>query len=200
MDASPALKVWITRPTAHEILMGGERELQMWLTRPHYSHCSFDACLSDPSGAPRYHDTGWRSEGADNGVRVKPLLKQHDALRKAVWDEVFLSVCPVGMSYAEGVAWHNTQRGEESFDGYPITLWHNLTDDRAWEGKCNTAAKRFLLEVDLFNATVKRVRPLVMLRRAPDAPVPALVATDAITPELAAEYWHPAPDAELVPF
>lgn len=191
---------WITRPSSHEILMGGDRHLLLWMERPHYSHAAkaSDLCLrSDPR---RYRDRGWIGR-RDQGVRAKPLLKQCATLRAAVWDEVFLSVCPKGMTLGEGQVWSETQRGNEVFDGMPITLWHQLTDDRDWEGKCNVSHKRFLLEVDLLSQTVRRVTPLVALRRTTEEEaLPGVVESDSIDPALAVEVWHTAPDPDRMPF
>lgn len=195
-----SLTVWVTRPGAHEILIGGHRELLMWLQRPCYSHAAFDADLPTQDGKRRYHDFGWRAQRCD-GQRMKPLFKQHARLGEAVWREVFLSLCPRGMPYAEGLIWQATPRGEEQFDGAPITLWHSLTDDRAWEAKCNTSHKRMLLEVDLLTCGVRRVSPSVLLRRGSELETPpGWVETDDISDELALEYWHAGPDPDLMPF
>lgn len=195
------LLVWITRPHSHEILMGGDRNLTLWTARPYYSHAAKLHDFKTRDGGDRYVDLGWEGKRQGRGIRAKPLLKQNAALRSAVWQEVFLSVCPKGMTLDEGQAWSETQRGNEWFDGSAITLWHNLKDDDAWEAKCNISHKRFLLEVDLLSLTVKRVAPLVLLRRSStDDQIPDSLHTDAIDPALAVEYWHSGVDPDRIPF
>jgi hypothetical protein len=191
------LTVWITRPNAYEILMGGERDLRLWLVKPHYSHRSWDAHLPDVNDMDRYRDEGWSSESPS--VRVKPLLRQHQVLRDAVWREVFVSVCPKGMDYEQGDAWHRAQRGDEVFDGKPVTMWHELSDDKLWEAKCNTPMKRFLLEVDLLTLAVRRVAPMVIPRSTYNATGVEWAQTDEISPELATEVWHPCDPATGLP-
>lgn len=195
------LLVWITRPGSYEVLMHGDRHLSLWTERPRYSHSALLHDLRGRDGAPKYKDQGWLAHRQHFGAPAKPLLKQSQTLRDAVWDQVFLSLCPKGLDLDRGRQWSETPRGDEVFDGHAITLWHELIDDRGWEGKCNTAHKRFLLEVDLLTQTVRRIAPLVVLRRgSTDEPPPDVLETDAIDPALAVEVWHTGEDPDRIPF
>ena len=189
------LSVWITRPDSHEILMGGDRHLKVWFNRPAYIH--HPQTYETGRGEYKFVDQGWRADSDDYGKDVKPLLKQDPELRKLIWQEVYLSVGPRGMSIPEIEAWEVivTKPDPE----FPTTNWHNLTDDREWEGKCNTCHKRFLLEVDLRSNTVKRIIPSVVYRQEPGQPPSKWIETDECPYELAFEYYH-KPNGLEIPF
>ncbi len=200
-----SLIVYVTRPGAYEIFMGGYRSLQVWLVRPCYSHESFSTGEPDRDGKDQYRDEGWLPQRSS--LRIKPLLKQSKPLWDAVWHEVFLSVCPKGMDDEAGTAWCSgtrpAQPGDLGVRNGRVANWRFLADDREWEGRCNTSHKRFLLEVDLLSATARRVAPRVHLRRLYDGHLVGeseWVETDQITSEMATEYWHSQAGPNSVPF
>lgn len=178
--------------------MGGSRNLEGWFTEPHYSHRSI---LRDfRPDVEEYIDTGWRAHLVSR-QRVEKFLKQDMDLFNKIWDEVFLSVLPKGMNMEEGVKWEQTPKADgEVFDGWVITNWHLLLDDRQWEGKCNTCHKRFLLRVDLRAGTVERIDPLVFPRGTPGGAVPSGLRTSECSPEHATEFVHAAGTEDGVPF
>ena len=183
------LKVYITRPPAYEIYMGGKRDLRVWLDKPYYSHQSR---RDDFHGKVRYTDDGWRAAFC-SGRRFKPLYEQDPRLVEVVWPHVFLSVCPQGMSYEQGLAWADTPSPtpEDATD----TLYGQLFSDKEWEGKCNTCFKRFLLELDLRTYEVQRIKPGILLRFAN-----RWTYTDEIDAKLAVELFHSPEDIDDIPF
>ena len=188
--------IYITRPNAHEIYMGGIRSLMMWVQEPSYSHSSL---ANELGSETRYVDQGW-SAPHSSGVLARYLLKQDEDLLSAVWKEVFTSLCPSGMSYDAGVKWANVVvKPDVEFE---ITNYHQLSDDREWEAKCNVCNKRFLLEVNLRTCEVKRIPPLVHFRqRTENDPIQReWIRTDQATFLDATEYWHEKPGLDDIPF
>lgn len=183
------LLVYITRPYAYEIYMGGKRDLSVWLEKPYYSHQS----RSYELGTDTYYvDIGWRSAFATR-QRAKLLFEQDERLLEVIWPEVFLSICPKGMSYEEGKVWADTP--DPSKDDPDDTLYRALYEDKEWEGKCNTSHKRFLLEVDLRSYAVRRITPGVSLRNSH-----AWAYTDEIDPKLAVQHFHNLDEIDDIPF
>ncbi len=188
--------VYITRPEAYEIFMGGKRSVLMWVQEPYYSHVSRSNNILNEV---RYVDRGWYSPHT-HGVLARFILKQDDALLEAVWKEIFWSVCPKGMTYEEGVEWANTVVKDDP--EFPLTNYHSLTDDKEWEGKCNVCHKRFLLEVNLRTNEVKRTMPGVSLRRRSEADIipKGWIHTDQASFLDATEYWHTELGPDDIPF
>ena len=183
------LKVYITRPYAYEIYMGGKRDLRVWLEKPYYSHQS----RSYELGSKTYYvDDGWRAAFAA-GQRFKMLIEQDEKLLEVVWPHVFLSICPKGMTYEEGKIWADTPDPTE--EDPTDTKYRLLFSDKEWEGKCNTCHKRFLLELDLRTYEVQRINPGVGLRHSH-----GWVYTDEIDPKLAVEYYHDPDELDDIPF
>lgn len=190
--------MYITRPESGEILMGGSRHLEGWFTEPHYSHHSVLRDLRPD--VEEYIDAGWKAHLVYR-QRVDRFLKQDMELFNKIWDEVFLSVLPKGMTLEEGLQWEKTPKSDgEEFDGYAITNWHLLLDDRQWEGKCNTCYKRFLLRVDLRAGTVERIDPLVFPRATPECMSPAGLRTSECSFEHAIEFIHETDTEDGIPF
>ncbi len=183
------LKVYITRPDAYEIYMGGKRDLRVWLEKPYYSHQSRTHELHNEV---RYVDDGWRA-AFSTGARFKLLFEQDRRLLDVVWPLVFLSVCLKGMTYEEGEKWANTP--DPTPEDPEDTLYRQLFSDKEWEGKCNTSHKRFLLELDLRTYEVQRIKPGVSLRFES-----GWTFTDEIDPKLAVEYFHPPEDIDDISF
>lgn len=169
--------------------MGGHRNLAIWLEQPSYSHQSRSNGMPDKN---QFVDRGWVT-ALTTGQRAKFLLGQDLALLDAVWHEVFLSVCPKGMTYDEGVAWAQTPAPSE-FDP-DETLYRALFEDKEWEAKCNTCHKRFLLEVNLRTNEVRRIKPSIDLRGKG-----GWVVTGEIDPALAIEYYHDPATVDDIPF
>jgi hypothetical protein len=171
--------VYITRPEASEVYLGGKRHLDVWLQEPHYDHRPrFDGC--------HYTDAGWSATHCmPQAARL--LLSQDHALLEAVMDQVVLSVYPAGMNAAQGEAWSNGQTD----DGDP--MWRTLYTDKEWETRCNRCHKRFLLKVDLRTNQVELVTPFVIIGRF------SYTTTD-ITPELALQRYHDVSSEDIIPF
>lgn len=182
------LLVYITRPDAYEIYMGGKRDLRVWLEKPYYSHQSRTSGLRDD----QFVDDGWRAAFA-TGQKAKLLFEQDKQLLDVVWPHIFLSICPKGMTYEEGKVWADapSPTDEDPED----TNYRLLFSDREWEGKCNTSHKRFLLELDLRTYEVKRIKPGVSLRFEH-----GWTYTDEIDAKLAVEYYHGPGDTDDIPF
>lgn len=171
--------VYITRPEASEVYMGGKRHLDAWLQEPYYDHRPrFDGSF--------YTDAGWSATHCQ-GQPARLLLTQDPALLEAVMDRVICSVYPSGMDPAQGEAWSN----QLTADGDP--MWRTLFTDRDWEARCNRCHKRFLLKVDLRTNQVELVTPFVIIGRF------SYTTTD-ITSELALQRYHDARSEDVIPF
>lgn len=183
------LIVYITRPTAYEIYMGGKRDISVWWDRPSYSHQSrsYELC-----GKTHYVDDGWRA-AFGTGQRAKLMFEQDERLLEVVWPEIFLSICPKGMTYEQGLEW--SERPDPTAEDPGDRAYRQLFYDRQWEAKCNTCHKRFLLTLDLRSYEVQRIQPAVNLRFNP-----GWFHTDHISDKLAVEYYHGPDDIDDVPF
>lgn len=190
------LIVYMTRPEAYEVFMGGKRDIRMWVQEPAYSHASRSY---EVVGKQRYVDRGWHAPHT-SGVLARDLLKQDKELLEAVWKEIFWSILPQGMTYEDGYEWADTITKPDP--EFPVTNYHLLTDDKEWEGKCNVCHKRFLLKVDLRSNQVERVIPHVELRRrSTDEPlIHGWVTTDQASFIDATEYWHAELGPDDIPF
>ena len=191
------LYIYITRPYAYEIYMGGKRDLQLWWEKPSYSHMSVE--YDGVGGRVHYIDRGWAAPHSV-GSRASKFISSDEQLLGAVWDEIFLSVLPKGMTYEEGLIWQD----EPQINGYgqPDNKYHLLFDDKEWEAKCNTCFKRFLLKVDIRSNTVERIKPLVDERDTLNNTgyQRGWKETDEILPFFATERYHVDTGADFIPF
>lgn len=174
------LIVYITRPDAYEVYMGGKRRLELWLQEPYYDHRP----VSNDNG--KYVDRGWTAMHCqDQPARL--VLSQDEHLLETVMEFVIMSLYPKGMDLDKGTYW------SEKFDESGDQGWRTLFKDKDWEGKCNTCFKRFLLKVDLRSNKVEKVVPYVVLNGAH-------VTSDDITPELATQRYHDPDSIDIIPF
>lgn len=174
------LIVYITRPDAYEVYMGGKRRLDFWLQEPYYDHRP----ASDDMGG--YIDTGWSAPHC-SPQPARLLLSQDDQLLETVMELVVMSLYPKGMDLDKGTYW-SEKLNEEGDLG-----WRALFTDKDWEGKCNTCYKRFLLKVDLRTNKVERVTPYVVL-------TDAHFTTEDISFELATQRYHSPDSKDIIPF
>lgn len=174
------LNVYITRPDAYEVYMGGKRRLELWLQEPHYDHRPMD----NEDG--QYVDRGWTATHCQPQP-ARLILSQDKELLETVMEFVIMSLYPKGMDLDKGFYW--SEKIDESGD----QGWRTLFKDKEWEGKCNTCFKRFLLKVDLRNNKVEKVLPYVVLNDA-------YVTADDITFELATQLYHDPDSIDIIPF
>lgn len=174
------LIVYITRPDAYEVYMGGKRHLDLWLQEPHYDH------RPKSNGDGRYVDTGWTATHCVPSP-ARHILNQDEGLLETVMEFVVMSLYPKGMDLDKGTFW------AEKLNAEGDQGWRTLFTDREWEGKCNTCFKRFLLKVDLRKNTVEKVVPYVVLNGAH-------VTSDDISFELATQYYHDPNSVDIIPF
>jgi hypothetical protein len=139
-----------------------------------------------------YTDIGWIAVHS-TGQKAKLLLKQDKKLREIVWHEVFLSLCPQGMTYEQGVEWADTAVKTDNSDD--DVLYDLALKDKEWEANCNTCHKRFLLQLNLRTYEAQRIVPEVALRHNH-----GLFHTDQIDARLAIEQYHSIEDIDDIPF
>lgn len=191
--------VYITRPTAAEIYLGGMRGVQLWLHEPMYRHSS---TLLRATGS-QYVDTGWTDTAGVGSLRCKGFLKQSKALQLAIWQEIFLSLLPKGLTLDEADAWASQPDNKGSAGGAQMRdRWYR---DPRWEALCNTSHKRFLLRVDLASGNVGRIAPRVELKGGtaslePQVSTINITRTDLIDEALALELVHVVADPWAIPF
>lgn len=140
------MRLWITRPSAVEVFMGGLRGTMAWLSMPAFSHRPTipDFNLYQPDGgqlfASVYREEGWVSEVG--GVPASPFLKQDEAVKAAV-GEFMIRSCLI--------------------EGWDFVDWNMTNVDRilspGYENDCAVHWKRFLLEIDLKTHGVVLVEP-----------------------------------------
>lgn len=174
------LVVYITRPDAYEVYMGGKRRLELWLQEPHYDHRPIANDLGN------YVDRGWTAAHC-MPQPARLLINQDEGLMETVMEFVIMSLYPKGMDLDKGTYW--SEKLDESGD----QGWRTLFKDRDWEGKCNTCFKRFLLKVDLRRSTVELVVPYVILNDA-------YCTSSDISFELATQRYHDSNDPDILPF
>lgn len=184
------LTVWLTRPHAYEIYMGGDRHLELWLEKPCYMHTPNYTDGKWPDGSPRHVDAGWTSP--NGSVTAKSLLKQDNELYVKVWQQVLFSCAPRGHSFEESLIFCDST---EPVDGSVAPHWRTLYKDKEWEAQCNMSHKRFLLQIDLRSNEVERILPAWMGREKEE-----WVTSDEIDPKRAVEYYHPQEEGSGVPF
>lgn len=170
------MKIWITRPYAYEVNMGGWRSCKLHIVKPFYDHRTRYDDFMD-----RLEEYGWYY-GNHTGVSyVKDFLKQDKELMSKVWLLIFESVSP-----------------KEETD-IPWEIWYdNLFSDDEWELKCKINYKRTLIEVDLYSKTCYLVKPEVYYDDNE-----ARIETLDIPDELALLTNYPFPEEErgqLIPF
>lgn len=147
------MKIWITRPSACEVYMGGMRSIGFWVQKPRYDHRLKEheiyQHIDNPNdGIVVYQEVGW-SYGNSYEIPGKAFLKQEKTIFDRVWDKVRISVCPPDVDADQ---WSEDMKN-----------WHQLVDDNYWEAQCRLSKKRFLLEVDICAKTVEFVEPEIVL-------------------------------------
>ncbi|MDU8351179.1 hypothetical protein RYA05_04620 [Pseudomonas syringae pv. actinidiae] len=93
-----------------------------------------------------YHENGWTSESG--GVIARSFLKQDKDLLARVWDYIYQSCMPLGFDKPLGTP-------------LPAADYERLLD-RNYDRFCLNHWKRFLLEVDLRQDSLKIVAPRIM--------------------------------------
>lgn len=184
--------LYVTRPYAYEIYMGGWRNMRVWTDEPQYFH--------GPGRHDAFYGTserGWSDFDDLHGSRAKPLFKDDPLLGEAIWREVFWSVLPKGMTAEEGETWWKEQ---SDFDSRRDDNWHNLFADRNWEAKCNLCHKRFLLKIDVRNSTVERIAPRVYLPNWFATPDQRIIRTFECETEELAIRLKVRPEEEDIPW
>lgn len=147
------MKVWITRPYCVEVCMGGLRSVDVWVEKPFFDQRpmthDFDLyCLDTKKHfAEVYQEQGWYTPSGR--CRAKRFLKQDEAILRQVWALIQHSLAPVDNAY------------QDAHPPSPDEYDHLM--DPAYEMKCRIHWKRFLLELDLRNETVKVVEAEVLL-------------------------------------
>lgn len=128
------MKVWVTRPEAYEVYMGGWRSVQMYIVKPFYDHR-----LKSSYGM--VFEYGWYYGNHQPISYAKDFFKQDEELKLKIFDRILWSV----------------NIYDDNEDDY-----HKLFEDRERELTCNINYKRMLLEVDLRTKTVNFVLPEVL--------------------------------------
>lgn len=161
------MKVWMTRPECGEVYMGGLRSVDVWVEKPFFDHrpMKHDFDLYCPESkqhfAEVYREHGWYTRSGS--VRAKRFLKQDPAIRDKVW-----ALIQESLVYADCADPHRRLNDDE----------YDQLMDPAHEMKCRIHWKRFLIELDLREDTVKVVEPEVLLDdRQPRAYYPMTVDT-----------------------
>lgn len=200
------LKVWITRPDSHEVLMGGLRSVQLWVAEPMYCHLPEAQQMGGAGEAPRYTDHGWLDRNTGS-ICAKALLKQDPELLSRVWDKIVWSCAPRGMGLQEAQHWGvSPTEGDEDPPAKSAGRvgWHRLTDDLRWEARCNRSHKRLLIQVGLRSGLVECIVPRVQLRDdwtgGEKSSAPAMSRSLDISDDLAVEYWHAPNQHTDLPF
>lgn len=183
--------VWMTRPDAYEVYMGGDRSMDLWITRPAYSHVDVE---DDFMGRKMFRDTGWCAAHS-TAQRGRYLLKQDSALHFNVMHEVVSSLVPFDLPHdVDPYVWADTRLSGED------TNWRLLYLDRDWEQKCRVCYKRFLLEVNLRTNEVNRIDPQVFLRVEDAEDQRTSIITSSITPALASYKKRDIAGSDFIPF
>lgn len=174
--------------------MGGDRKLQLWLEKPSYLHSPRSNDRNWPSGKPISVDMGWTAPS--RSIEAKPLINQDEALRKKIWEQVLLSCAPKGMASVEqAIEFAHSTAAVLNNDSSPT--WRDLFTNRQWEDECNTAHKRFLLEIDLRSNHVQRIIPAWSGRGADGH---EWHTSDQMGSMSASEYYHPEEESDGIPF
>ena len=149
------MKVWITRPQAYEVWMGGLRHVVAWLAEPSYSHQPHNH-WKDGRMATEFRDFGWFAGSSDSPTAAKPLLKQDEQLLGQVWEWLLWSIAPKGTDRRAAIAlWEdqvarlNDGRACHAGQDGSVAPGQGVYRDEDWEARCNLSHKRFLLEVDV---------------------------------------------------
>lgn len=148
------MRVWITRPKSSEVYLGGLRSVLLWIEEPRYDHRMLNegGCLIDRNTSDILHyiykEKGWWSQ--TGSLKAKKFLKQDKEVLKKVWDKIYESLIP---NYIDDTSL-TYSLNEKEYD----ELHHNPN----YEIICTLNWKRFLLEIDLFENTVKLVKPIII--------------------------------------
>lgn len=161
------MKVWITRPDCIEVYMGGLRSVEVWVEKPFFDQRpikhDFDLYCSQEKQhfAEVYRENGWYTH--TGSVRAKRFLKQDPAILERVW---------VLIQESLGYANFTDPCRRLNIDEYDELL--NL----AHEMKCRIHWKRFLLELDLREESVRVIDAEVLLdERQPRTNLPITLET-----------------------
>lgn len=147
------MKVWITKPTAHQFHGHGMTHAQLWVTEPFYDHRPLwgESDLYDRATgkfvATAMRELGWSS--GTNPTDAKPFLKQDFNLKKKVWMRMYESFVPKDCPDPL-----NKELSESEFD---------LLLGEGYDMRCLHHWKRWLLEVDLSTFDVRVVPARVSL-------------------------------------
>lgn len=148
------MRVWITRPKSSEVYLGGLRSVLLWIEEPRYDHRMLNdgGCLIDRDTSDILHyiykEKGWWSQ--TGSLKAKIFLKQDKEVLKKVWNKIYESLIPNDIDDTSLTYSLNEKEYDE--------LHHNPN----YEMICTLNWKRFLLEIDLSENTVKLVQPLVI--------------------------------------
>lgn len=141
------MKLWITRPSADEICMGGLRHTRLWCQEPIFDHRPIrqDFELFDPATGEYPHSVwmegGWSSEGGS--MLARQFLKQDNEVKDKVWRLIYESV----VLASETDPSNKTMTYDE----------HLALLEKDYDMRCQTHWKRFLLELDLRENSVRRI-------------------------------------------
>ena len=171
------MKIWVTRPNAYELYMGGWRSCVIHLVKPFYDHrVQGDGNIS--------YEYGWYY-GNHHGQRcAKDFLQQDQVIMKRVWDEIIHCTLPP-----------NTDLSKLDDKSY-VELYEQLFDDKEFELKSRVNYKRTLIEVDLHSKIVVYVVPEVLYEDSTPR-----IETLEISVELAvSSSWPREPSDDDIPF
>lgn len=142
------MKLWVTKPESYEVYMGGlKRSFHVWMSQPIYSHATIaDRYLQEE----RLTEIGWRSPFDRSGPsNIRVLLEQYPDFDMKIWDRVIYAECPPEF---------------EDYNKWADEHWHDIGEEwikSPWETKSRIHFKRFLLELDTVEGTVKLIKPMV---------------------------------------
>lgn len=145
------MKVWITKPDANEVYMGGMRKVQLWVQPPTFDHRpligEFELydIKSNKRFASVFRERGWRAQTSSTGA--KAFLKQDPQLMRIVWLKIYESC----------VLADEPDPLNKSMDYDEYT---RLTE-RNYDMLCCHHWKRWLLEVDIRTSEAKVIEPWV---------------------------------------
>lgn len=131
--------------------MGGMRSVQLWTDKPKFDQRAFHLeyeifhTTTQSYGAGVYRENGWTSVAGF--VRAKSFLKQSDEIMCRVSDMMIDSITSELLT---------SQQARELEAG-------DLMLDVGYEARCAISWKRFLLEIDLKNDSVRHVDAMVIM-------------------------------------
>ncbi|MDU8351161.1 hypothetical protein RYA05_04530 [Pseudomonas syringae pv. actinidiae] len=153
------MKVWITKPDAHEVYMGGMRRVQLWVQPPAFDHRPLigEFELYDPKSNKRFasvfRERGWRAQTTSTGA--KAFLKQDPDLMNSVWLKIYES-CVLADD-------PDPLNKSMDYDEYSRLI------ERGYDMLCCYHWKRWLLEVDIRTSETKVIEPWVYAEKSSSA-------------------------------